>query len=212
MKKKILLIGGGGHCPVIIEALRKSGRFSILGIVDPQKIPDNIFGIPAIGTDDDLPILFRTGCSHAVICVGSVGHPTIRIKLAQTLKKIGFSCPAIVHPSAIVATNVALGEGTFIAAGAIICPGVKIGNYAIVNTGAIVDHHCTLGDFVHIAPGVTLSGGVGIGRNSHIGTGSSVIENRTIGCDVLIGAGSVVVNDIADGQKAFGNPCIIRGK
>jgi sugar O-acyltransferase (sialic acid O-acetyltransferase NeuD family) len=210
MKKKgIVLIGGGGHCKVVIETLRASNGLEIAGIVDAERpIGEKVEGVPVIGRDSDLPKIFRDGISAAFIAVGSVGDTKVRRKIAERLT--GFSFPTVIHPSAQIASSAKVASGTLVAAGAVIQAGSKIGEHAIINTGAIVDHDCSLGHFVHIAPGAVLSGGVTVGDDTHIGTGSRVIESRKIGRGCLIGAGSVVVDDIPDDSKAFGNPCKVK--
>jgi UDP-perosamine 4-acetyltransferase len=92
------------------------------------------------------------------------------------------------------------GEGTFIAAGAIVNPGTKIGRNVIINTSASVDHDCEIGDFVHIAPGVTLSGGVKVGNETHIGTGANVIQYVKIGEKCMVKAGTLLSQDLEKGK------------
>jgi len=202
MAKKIILVGGGGHCKVIIDAIRKSKEFDIIGITDPQLVGQKISGIPVLGNDDELPSLFKEGVKYAFIGVGSVGDCTARKNIDANLNRIGFELPVIVHPKAVVGSDVELGKGTFVAAGAVINPGVKTGMNVIVNTCASIDHDCVMGDFAHIAPGVTLSGGVSVGDETHIGTGANVVQNIKIGKRCMISAGFTVFRDVADESKA----------
>lgn len=204
MKRKIVLVGGGGHCKVIIDAIRESGKFSIYGITDPN-LPKGecVSGVEVIGTDDFLHGLFKKGIKNAFICVGSVANCEARKRIYAGLKKDKFELPVIVHPNAVVANGVKLGKGTFVAAGAVINPDVTIGDNAIINTSSSIDHDCVIGNFVHIAPGVTLSGGVKIGDETHIGTGASVIQYLNIGKKCIIGAGITVRHDMPDNTKNY---------
>jgi sugar O-acyltransferase (sialic acid O-acetyltransferase NeuD family) len=124
----------------------------------------------------------------------------------EKFKGKGFTFATIVHPSAVVASDVALGEGAQIMAGAIIQPGSRIGMNTIVNTKASVDHDCLIGDHVHLSPGVTLSGDVRIYNGVHIGTGATVIQGITIGANSLVGAGSVVIADVPSEIRVLGAP------
>ena len=162
---------------------------------------------PIIGTDLDLPGIFRIGIKHCFISVGSVGACDLRVKLHDIARKTGFIFPNLIHPSAIVSPQTSIGEGNFIGAGATINVNARIGDQCILNTGAIVEHDCWIGDFVHISPGVVLSGGVSIGDRSHLGTGSVVIQNLKVGAKTIIGAGSIVTKNIRSGVIAYGNPC-----
>lgn len=205
--EKIVLVGGGGHCKVVIDVIIKSKKFEIFGIVDPKPKSSGIPGLKFIGDDSTLIDIFQSGCKNAFITVGSIGEPSVRIKLAQILTSIGFNLPIIIHPSAVIAKGVNIEVGVFIGAAVVIGPDTNIGKNAIINTKVSIDHDCKIGDFVHLAPGVTLCGGVEVGAKSHIGSGASIIEYKKIGAETLIGAGSVVTSDIPAKCKAFGNPC-----
>jgi len=203
----IVLVGGGGHCKVVISILKKLDTFSITGISDlKENLGKEVLGIETRCTDDQLEELHDKGIKYAFVTLGSVGIPDNRIRLFEMLKHIGFEIPLIISIDSIVVESVEIEEGTVIMPGAIINPGTKIGKNCIINTGAIIDHDCVIGDHVHIAPGVTLSGSVKIAMGSHIGTAASVIHGIEIGSRVIVGAGSVVVNTIHDNKKVVGVP------
>jgi len=201
-KEKIILIGGGGHCKVIIDAIRKAGEYEIEGIVDPElRVDDEVSGVPVFGDDSILPELFNSGIKNAFIGVGSTGDCQARKRLYQTIKGVGFNSPVIIHPKAVIAEDVEIHDGVFIAAGAIINPGVRVGENSIINTRSSVDHDCRIGKDVHIAPGATLSGGVEVGDETHIGTGSNITQYVKIGKGCFIRSGALVSKNMADGEK-----------
>ncbi len=203
----LLLIGAGGHARSVLDSLSISEYESIAICDKAENIGHQLYGVPIIGCDNDLERLYASGFTQAVIAVGSVGNPQKRVALYQKLKQIGFTFPVIKDPSAVVSKHGSVGEGTFIAKGAVINAGVSIGRECIINSGAVIDHDCDIGDFVHIAPGCCLSGGVKVGENSHIGTGSAVNQGIHIGSNTIIGVGSVVIKNIADNKVAYGVPC-----
>ncbi|MCK4874736.1 MAG: acetyltransferase, partial [Sulfurimonas sp.] len=56
MKKKILLIGGGGHCHSVIDVIELENKCTIVGIIDKKEfIGQDVLGYKIIGCDDDLP-------------------------------------------------------------------------------------------------------------------------------------------------------------
>jgi len=209
MKKKIILAGAGGHCKVVIDAIKLAAEFDIYGIVDPAVVKGTkILGVPVLGNDGMLSEIFKDGIKHAFITVGSVGDCTIRKKIYENLKQIGFDLPVIAHPKAVIAADVVnnIGEGTFIAVSAIVNPGTIIGKNAIINTQASIDHDCKIGDFVHIAPGVTLCGAVEVGDETHIGTGAKVIQCIKIAKRCMIGAGLTCRHDMLKEGIPYINP------
>ncbi len=208
-KSGILLIGGGGHQKVVAEALRLTGEYELVGIID-SKLPVGscVNGIEVVGRDSDLEAFFKKGIAHAAIAVGQVKITSLRESLFNRLKTIGFQLPVIHHPSSIVSEQTEIAEGCFIAPGCIINTGVRIGANSIINTGAIIEHDCTLGAYSFIGPGAVLCGEVRLGEHGFIGANATVIQSVTIPPCTLIGAGSVVTTNLklAQGDTAYGNP------
>lgn len=206
MSLPVIILGAGGHAKVLIEALLASSAV-IAGIADPDPalVGTTILTVPVLGGDyvvDEFP----PSEIQLVNGLGSVGIPARRQKLFVTFCNKGYSFARVVHPSAVIASDVELGEGSQIMAGAVIQPGCRIGINSIINTRASVDHDCIIGDHVHVAPGVTLSGGVSIGACSHIGTGATVIQGISIGTESIIGAGSVVLKEVRPFVTVVGVP------
>lgn len=206
MSLPVLIVGGGGHAKVLIDVLRLR-KVKILGITesDLAKIGTEILGIRVIG-DDTVISECAPESIQLVNGIGSMQLPKSRMDVFVKFKGEKFTFAAVVHPSAVVASDVVLGEGVQIMAGAVIQPGSRIGKNSIVNTNATVDHDCIIGDHVHISPGVTLSGGVKVGRMVHIGTGATVIQGIGIGDRCLVASGAVVVSPIQDGVTVAGVP------
>ncbi|MCI9098360.1 MAG: acetyltransferase [Lachnospiraceae bacterium] len=206
MGKKILLIGGGGHCRSVLDSLISLDDYDKIGIIDFDK-SSCALDISVVGTDDDLPNLRKNGWTDAFITVGSLGSTQLRRKLYQKVKKLDYNIPTIIDPTAIIARKVILTEGAFVGKRGVVNSGSMVGACAIINTGAILEHDCKIGDFSHISPGTILCGQVVVDKDSHVGAGSVVKQGITIGKNALLGIGSVVVKNIPDDTKAYGNPC-----
>ena len=204
--KRLLLIGGGGHCRSILDCVLSSGIYDQVGIVDFDHTASAL-GVDVVGTDADLPQLIKSGWTDAFVSVGSIGSTVLRRKLYENIKRIDFSIPSIIDATATISRDVIIDEGVFIGKGAIVNTGSRIKTCAIVNTGAIIEHDCEIGAFVHISPKTTLCGQVNVGDDTHVGAGSVVRQGIKIGSCSIIGIGSVVVKDISDNVKAYGNPC-----
>jgi sugar O-acyltransferase (sialic acid O-acetyltransferase NeuD family) len=209
MTLPIIVISAGGHARVLISALKVLNK-NILGITDrsPDIVGEHIHDIKVLG-GDDIIMDYSPDSIELVNGIGSISSTDKRKDIYLQFKKYGYSFANIIHPSAIIMSEVKLGEGVQILAGAIVQTGCVIGNNSIINTGAIVDHDCIIGEHVHVAPGAVLSGGVHIGTMSHIGTSSTVIQGIKIEEWVTIGAGAVVLNDIPKGKTAIGIPARI---
>lgn len=206
--KKLLLIGGGGHCKSVLDSLLQDNSYSEIGIIDKKKnIGKSTLDRRIIGCDDDLINLHQQGYKYAFVTLGSVGDPSSRIKLFTMIEEIGFEVPNIIDLSSTISNDVKMKTGIYIGKNVVINAGTSIGKGAIINTSSTIEHDCVIEKFSHIAPGVVLCGGVKIGENSHLGANSVVRQEVKIGTNTIIGLGSVILHDIGDFKVAYGNPC-----
>lgn len=205
---KLLLLGGGGHCKSVIDSLLTSESYTEIGIIDNKRnIGKSICNIPIIGCDDDLVELYQKGYTRAFVTVGSVGDPSIRLRLFRKLEQIGFETCNIIDKTAIISPHIKMANGIFVGKNAVINAGTTIGKGAIINSSVTIEHDCIIEDFVHIASGSVLCGEVKVGKYAHVGAKSVVKQQVKIGMNSIIGIGSVVLHDIPENVVAFGNPC-----
>ncbi|MGH4120720.1 acetyltransferase [Clostridium sp.] len=207
--EKIVLVGAGGHCKVIIDIIKSNSKYDIVGITDRAYFSSPggfVLDIPIIGDDSILEELYKSGIKNAFVCVGALQSIFIRDVIYNKLKAIGFNMPVLIHNNAIVSPYANIDAGTCVMAGAIINPGAFIGENCIINTGVVIEHDCTVQWNTHISPRACIAGGVNIGYNTHIGMGSSIIQTVHIGNNVIIGAGAVVIENIVDNVVAVGIP------
>lgn len=204
--KKIVLIGAGGQCKVIIDIIKSKNQYEIVGITDKNQIEQMVLDIPIIGDDSILEDLYKSGVEYAFICIGALNNMHLRNLIYSNLRKIGFKIPSLIHNNAIVSQYSHIGIGTCVMAGAIINPEAVVKENCIVNTGAVVEHDCVIGNNTHISPNACIAGACFIGDNCHIGIGSSIIQCVNVGNNVTVGAGAVVINDLQDNVVAAGVP------
>lgn len=208
MSKKILLVGGGGHCRSVLDTLLEQNSYTDIAIADDNIIPGtSIMGVPVIGSCTDLPELLLSGFKQAFIAIGSIGNPQLRMKFFEKLEIIGFEIPNIFDRTSVVSRYALLGKGIFAGKNSVINTGAAVGDCAIINTSVVVEHDCCVGRFVHISSASVLCGNVRIGERTHIGAGSVIRQGLTIGSATMIGMGSVVSDSMPDGVTAFGSPC-----
>ncbi|MGE5505910.1 MAG: acetyltransferase [Actinomycetota bacterium] len=208
--RPVVVIGAGGHAKVVIETLRAAGQQVTAALdADPARHGTLVHGVPIAGGDewldgrDAASVLLANG-------IGSTGKPGPRARVFDALKGKGFAFVTVVHPAAVLASDVVLEEGAQVMAGAVLQVGCRIGANAVVNTGAVVDHDCLIGRHAHVAPGAVLSGSVVVGEGAHIGTGAAVIQGVSIGAGAVVGAGAAVVADVPAQALAVGVPARAR--
>ena len=201
--KPIVLIGAGGHASVIADACTIA-TLPVAGYLSPVASSRASFATLQHLGDDRRFIEAGFVLAHQFII--GFGEVARRKSIALQLQTLQADMATIVHPSAIIGTRVRIGDGSFIAAGAIVNPGAFIGRHAIVNTGAILEHDVWLEDHVLIGPGVVLAGAVRCGEGAIIGAGAVVRPGIKVGNGAQVGAGAAVVRDVSAGDLVVGVP------
>lgn len=205
MDKRLVLVGGGGHCKSVLDAALRSGEYSEIVITDSVLTKGTmIFGCRVVGDDKMLPALRRQGFRNAFITVGSIQNTGLREHLADKAAEAGFEFPVIKDVSATVSDYAQIGEGTFIGKNAVINADSRVGRHCILNTGCIIEHECRIEDFAHISVGAILCGSVRIHRGSFIGAGSTVIQGISVGENSVVGANSTVIGNVGEKQTVSG--------
>ena len=209
--EKVILIGSGQHCNVIIYNIQEQGMYKIACIAEIDKTKCNrcINDIPIEPFENfSIEAMRRIECKYGtknfIIAFGSMRY---RKSVFDFLCDNGWIPINVIHPNAIVSNNAKIGKGVLIEAGCLVTPSPIIGNNVVINTGSQVNHDNVIGDHVYIASGVVLSGGVSIGNNSLIDDGVIITLGRHVGDNCIVGAGAVVTKDIENNVIAYGNPC-----
>lgn len=210
MNKKLILIGGGGHCKSVIEVAESVG-YSIIGILDrPEEVGKKVLGHEIIGVDDDIPLYVDQ--AEFVITIGFIKSPTLRIKLYEKVLQAGGKLATLIASTAYVSKYAQIGQGTVIMHKAFVNAGVIIGNNVIINTFANIEHDAHIGNQCHISTGTMVNGDCQIGDNCFIGSQSVLANAISICSDVIIGAGSLIRKSIHQAGLYSGNPALLKIK
>lgn len=194
--KKLIIIGASGHGKVVADIARLNGYREIVFLDDDPDVKE-CAGYPVLGPSG------MVGELEGDVFV-AVGNCDIRKVLMERVSDRHF--PVLIHPGAVVAEDIQLGDGSAVMAGAVINPGATLGKGSIVNTCASVDHDCNISDYCHIAVGAHLCGTVDVGEACWIGAGATVINNISLCGKCRIGAGAVVVRDVTEPGTYMGVP------
>jgi sugar O-acyltransferase (sialic acid O-acetyltransferase NeuD family) len=187
--ESLVIVGFGGHAKSVADCIEREGKYNIIGYTD---VEEHHSKYDYLGNDDVLQMVFNSGVKNAAVGVGYLGKGSIRNKLYDLLKKIGYNLPVIKDPSSIISESAIIGEGTFIGKAAIVNAEATIGKMAIVNTKALIEHECIVGDFTHIAVGAILCGQVKVGNSVLVGANATVIQCRSIESKSIVPAGAVL--------------------
>ena len=90
-KKRLVLLGGGGHCSSVLDAAQRMGMFDEIVITDCDMVAGTEFmGSRVVGTDDALLQLFQDGIRMAFISMGSIKSTKLRKLLYRRAMDMGF--------------------------------------------------------------------------------------------------------------------------
>jgi len=194
-----------GSAKVLLDIIRCEGRHQVVGFLDDDEARHGavLEGLPVMGGSERFPRLRDDGIRGVAFALGS---NRARHALLDRARQAGLEPVTAIHPRAIVAADVRIGAGVWMAAGAIVNPGSTIGDGAVVNTGATIDHDCAIGDYANISPGCHLSGRTRVGRYAFLGTGVVTLPDAEIGDDAVVGAGAVVLKTVDRGCTVVGVP------
>jgi len=195
--KYIAIYGESGHGKVLRQIALDSGYEHILWIDDRTSETAMSFKH------------FREHYPDTPVALG-IGNNSARQKVYQRVKETETPIATLIHPTAVIADSVTIGEGSVVMPLCVINAEATIGTASIINTHSCVEHECRIAAFVHLSPHVALGGNVTVKTLTHIGIGSSVIQNITIGSDTVIAAGSTVIEDLPDSVMAAGTPARIK--
>lgn len=196
--KKVIIIGAGGHSKVIADIVRKCGDEVVGFLDDNTELPETVGGMKNLGCVSNIE-KYKGDCCFFV----GIGNNRVR-KLID--EKYDAEWYTAVHPSAVIAADAEIGEGTAVMANAVVNPSAKVGRHCIINTGAVIEHDNRLGNYVHVSPNGTLCGTVTVGECTHIGAGAVVKNNISICENVVIGAGAAAVKNITEQGTYVGVP------
>lgn len=190
--KKLILIGGGGHCKSCIDVIESSGQFTIAGILDSaDKVGETVCGYSIVGTDDRIDEFAAQGYAFH-ITVGHMKSPAVREKIYGKLRDIKAEVPTIVSPLARVSSHAKVGNGTIIMHFALVNADAEVGENCIINNRAQVEHDAVVGNHCHISTGAILNGNVRVGSRSFVGSGAITKQGVEIPEGSFVKANSLV--------------------
>ncbi|EWH31236.1 sugar O-acetyltransferase, partial [Lysinibacillus sphaericus CBAM5] len=114
MNKLIIMIGNGGHASVLTEMLL-SQKETIIGFTAPTT-EENAFGLTYLGSDEVIE-QYNPADIELVLAIGTIKPSPLREKIFNKFTQKTYQFKSVIHPSAIIAPSVQLGQGVQIMAG-----------------------------------------------------------------------------------------------
>ncbi|KGI55686.1 UDP-N-acetylbacillosamine N-acetyltransferase [Campylobacter sp. MIT 97-5078] len=177
--EKIYIYGASGHGLVCAEVALSMGYKKIIFLDDDTK--------KGLG--------FNEGLEKYDIFI-AIGSNHTRKIIFEKVKKAGFKCVNLIHPSAIISKSAKLAKSNIL-----IMPQVVVNASAVIeqgvilNSSTVVEHECFVGEFAHISVGAKLAGNVKIGKQSLVGINACVLPNISLAEKSILSAGGVLTQN-----------------
>lgn len=206
--RQLVLVGGAGTSSdvlALIRSMNKSApRYEVLGLLD-DALPagSQRYGVPVLGP------LTCWDSYHDAWFVDCLGSPRSFRKREDLLTRVGLveaRFETLIHPSALIAEDAKIGQGSIIYPNVVVLSNVQIGQHVTILSGTVLNHEVVVGDWSILGSGVMLSGAVKVGRFCYLGTSSSVREGMAIGDGSLVGMGSAVIANVDQNKVVAGVP------
>jgi sugar O-acyltransferase (sialic acid O-acetyltransferase NeuD family) len=195
MKKRIIIIGTGGHASSLLDLIESTGKYKILGFLCKKNSSIDFNGYKILGDDNYLNKIKK---NKPLVALGFSSYKNLEFykKKFLQIKSKGFVIASIISPHSYVSKKVKIGEGVNIFHGAVINRNCKIADGVTINSKTLIEHDCQISSFVHISTGCILNGHVRIGEKTFIGSGAIIKENIKINKKKFIKMSSSIISNL----------------
>jgi acetyltransferase-like isoleucine patch superfamily enzyme len=173
---RTVMIGSGGHARVLADILRLRGGLELVAVLDddPRTHGGHLGSVEIIGST----ALLERRPRAATACVAAVGDNHARARIFNLALGLGYHLPPLVHPSAVIARDVSIPDGTIICAGCVIEPGVSLRADCFLSANAVLEVECALGGHCLVGAGAVLRSGSHLVSYTVVSPGSLVESDR----------------------------------
>tara|TARA_B100001248_G_C27375720_1_gene454155 strand:- start:1208 stop:1840 length:633 start_codon:yes stop_codon:yes gene_type:complete len=205
MKEKIIVFGAGEFGSLILNIVSFLKKYEIIAFGDDnnKNIKTLKNNIPILNQNELVKFAKENNVKSA-IC--SIGDNILRSKKYKFFRDNGFKMVSLVHPNALIDSNVTFGKNVIIEMGTAIHTCSTIGNNVFLGGDALIGHHNKIGNHVLIGGNVSFGGSVNVNDYATFGVGSSIKPGVTIGEGAIIGVGAAVIKDVEPYTTVVGVP------
>ena len=205
MKKKLIVLGDGGHARAVVDVALATGEFEIKAVVGLDAVNEKNWSKHGITWvhDSNLDDLAESE-TFAIVGLGQIRDPEPRVRAYARLADLGVVMATLISPHAYVSKSADIGRGSVIMHGAVVNAHARIGENTIINSMALVEHDAFVGSHTHISTGSIVNGESRVGEKTFIGSGALLKQGISIGSNCFIPMGSCVAADVSDGEQVSG--------
>lgn len=199
--EKVVLFGTSSGAKLAHFALSHDPAYEVVAFtVDRVYIKETEFqGLPVVPFEEVTDI-YPPSEYRMLVSLYANGMNKLRSQKYHEAKEKGYTLINYIHPQAIVAPDLVMGDNCFIGEGALCRPFLTIGNDVVIMAGAYVGHDTVIKDHCFIGSRSVLMGGLTIEPLCFIGPNATILEAVNVASECLIGGGVVLQEDSKEKQ------------
>ena len=182
---KYIIVGNGEFAAMLYDYIKDSKEVVAFTVEDEYVNGATFCDKPVIAISK-IKNMYGSADVNMLLGVGYSDMNKTKKKMFELYKKLGYKFVNYIHPTAIVADDIIVGEGNIIL------------DANLIWEGCIISHDTVIGNFNQLSPGVVMAGKCNIGDRNFLGTNCTIINKIKIGNGVLVRAGAVVSKDMMD--------------
>lgn len=191
--EKIILFGTSAGTKLAHFILSQDPGYEVTAFtIDREYIKEASFcGLPVIPFEE-VQELYPPVHYKMFVAIFANGMNMLRAKKCDEARDKGYTLISYIHPKAIVASDLVIGDNCFISEGVICRPFSRLGNDVILMPGALIGHDTNVMDHCFIGNRAVVMGVVTIEPFCLIGPNATIMETITVARECLIGGGVVL--------------------
>jgi sugar O-acyltransferase (sialic acid O-acetyltransferase NeuD family) len=185
---RLAIVGAGGYGRLALDILIASGFEAwIIGFYDDAHavLPDKVRGIPVLGDIGMLKSMLSVEAVHVIV---AITDNSTRLRIANSMRGLGVPFFTAMHPAAYVSMEADVGDGSVLAAGAVVGPDATVGSHCYIGPRAVVDRDAVVEAGVWVSAGAIVGPGARVGVRAVLGQNSSVERRAVVGEDAEVAA------------------------
>ena len=181
-------MGAGGYGRLALDILIACGFEAwIIGFYDDAHavLPDKVRGIPVLGDVGMLKSMLSVEAVHIIVAISDNGA---RLRIANSMRGLGGQFFTAMHPTAYVSAEADVGDGSVLAAGAVVGPDATVGSHCYIGPRAVVDRDAVVEAGVWVSAGAIVGPDARVGVRAMLGQNSSVERRAVVEEDAEVAA------------------------
>ena len=192
---RLAIVGAGSYGRLAVDVLIASefGAW-IIGFYDDAHavLPDKVRGFPVLGDVGVLKSMLSVEAVHVIV---AITDNVARLRVANSIRALGAQFFTAVHPAAYVSAEAIVGDGSVLAAGAVVHPDAALGSHCYVGPRAVVDRDAVVGAGAWVSAGTVVGPGARVGVRAVLGQNSSVGRRAVVEEGAKVAALSSIEED-----------------